>query len=58
MAGTAGACFIWVASAAGAVDVGCMHDADGAMQVVLLRSGVWLEPAVWQLCHWGQCRLP
>ena len=29
----------------------------GAMQVVLLRSSVWLEPAVWQLCHWGQHQL-
>ena len=29
MAGTAGACFIWVASGAGAVDVGCMHGAGG-----------------------------
>ena len=29
----------------------------GAMQVVPLRSGVLLEPAVWQLCHLGQCRL-
>ena len=27
----------------------------GAMQVELLRSGVFLEPAVWQLCHLGQC---
>ena len=27
----------------------------GAMQVVLLRSGVLLEPAVWQFCHSGQC---
>ena len=25
------------------------------VQVVLLRSSVKLEPAVWQLCHWGQC---
>ena len=29
----------------------------GAMQVVLLTSGVLSEPAVWQLCHLGQCRL-
>ena len=29
MAGTAGACFIWVASVAGAADVGCMHGAGG-----------------------------
>ena len=29
MAGTAGAWFIWVASVAGAVDVGCMHGAGG-----------------------------
>ena len=29
MAGTAGACFIWVAGVAGAADVGCMHGADG-----------------------------
>ena len=29
----------------------------GAMQVGLLRSSVLLEPAVWQLCHLGQCRL-
>ena len=28
------------------------------MQVVPLRSGIWLEPAVWQVCHWGQCQLP
>ena len=27
----------------------------GAMQVVPLRSSVWLEPVVWQLCHLGQC---
>ena len=27
MAGTAGACFIWVAGVAGATDVGCMHGA-------------------------------
>ena len=30
MAGTAGACFIWVASVAGAVDVDCMHGAGDA----------------------------
>ena len=29
MAGTAGTCFIWVASVAGAADVGCMHGAGG-----------------------------
>ena len=29
----------------------------GVMQVVLLRSSVLLEPAVWQLCHLGQCQL-
>ena len=29
MAGTAVAWFIWVASVAGAVDVGCMHSAGG-----------------------------
>ena len=29
----------------------------GVMQVVPLRSGVLLEPAVWQLCHLGQCWL-
>ena len=28
-----------------------------AVQVVPLKSGVWLEPAVWWLCHLGQCRL-
>ena len=28
-----------------------------AVQVVLLRSIVKLEPAVWQLCHLGQCCL-
>ena len=28
-----------------------------AMQVVLLRSSVLSEPAVWQLCHLGQCQL-
>ena len=33
------ACMVWV----------------GAMQVVPLRSGVLSEPAVWQLCHLGQC---
>ena len=27
----------------------------GAMQVGPLRSGVLLEPVVWQLCHLGQC---
>ena len=27
------------------------------MQVVLLRSGVLSEPAVWQLCHLAQCQL-
>ena len=27
----------------------------GVVQVVQLGSGVWLEPAVWQLCHLGQC---
>ena len=27
------------------------------VQVVSLRSGVLLEPAVWQLCHLGQCQL-
>ena len=31
MAGTAGAWLIWVAGVAGAVDVGCMHGAGGAM---------------------------
>ena len=30
MAGTAGACYIWVASVAGAGDVGCMHGAGGS----------------------------
>ena len=29
MIGTAEACFIWVASVAGAVDVGCMHGVGG-----------------------------
>ena len=29
MAGTAEACFIWVASVAGAADMGCMHGAGG-----------------------------
>ena len=29
MAGTAGACFIWVASVAGAADVDCMHGTGG-----------------------------
>ena len=28
------------------------------VQVVPLRSSVWLEPVVWQLCHWGQFRWP
>ena len=27
-----------------------------AVQVVLLRSSVWSDPAVWQLCHLGQCQ--
>ena len=27
----------------------------GAMQVVPLRSSVLSEPAMWQLCHLGQC---
>ena len=27
------------------------------VQAVPLKSCVWLEPAVWQLCHWGQCWL-
>ena len=27
------------------------------VQLVLLRSNVLSEPAVWQLCHLGQCRL-
>ena len=27
----------------------------GVVQVVLLRSSVKSEPAVWQLCHLGQC---
>ena len=59
MAGTAGACFIWIAGVAGAAVVDCMHGAGvGAMQVVPLRSGVWLELVVWKLCHWGQCQLP
>ena len=29
MAGTAGACFIWLASVVGVADVGCMHGAGG-----------------------------
>ena len=29
----------------------------GVMQVVPLRSGILSEPAVWQLCHLGQCQL-
>ena len=29
----------------------------GVMQVVLLGSGVLSQPAVWQLCHLGQCEL-
>ena len=29
----------------------------GVMQVVPLWSGVSREPAVWQLCHLGQCQL-
>ena len=53
MAVTAGACFIWVAGGAGTADVGCMHDAGGVMQVVLLRSAVLSEPVVWQLYHLG-----
>ena len=36
MAGTAGPCFIWGASVAGAGDVGCMHGAEEVMQVVPL----------------------
>ena len=44
MAGTAGACFILVASVAGAADVGCMHGAGGgdagcaAMKQGLVRA--------------------
>ena len=29
----------------------------GVMQVVLLRSSVLSEPALWQWCHLGQCQL-
>ena len=57
VAGTAGACFIWVAGGEGAADVGCMCGAGGVMLVVLLRSGGKTEPVVWQLCHLGQCQL-
>ena len=45
------------ASVAGAADVGCMCGVGGVMQVVLLRSSVLSEPAVWQLCHSEQCQL-
>ena len=38
---------VWAAYAVQAVVV----------QVVPLRSGVNSEPAVWQLCHLGQCQL-
>ena len=34
----------------------CMVQVE-VMQVVLLKSGVLSEPAVWQLCHLGQCWL-
>ena len=57
VAGMAGAWFIWVAGVAGAAGVGCIHCAGGVVQVVLLRSIVEAEPAVWQLCHLGQCQL-
>ena len=57
VAGTARAWLVWVASVTGAAGAGCIHLKVGVVQVVLLRSVVKLEPAVWQLCHMGQCRL-
>ena len=42
MAGTAGACFIWVASVAGAGDVGCMH---GAGDAGCATKKQWLDRA-------------
>ena len=44
MAGTAGACFIWVASVAGAADVGCMHGAGGGDAGCAAKKW-WLERA-------------
>ena len=52
MAGTAGACFIWVASVAGAAGVGCMHgvgggDAGYATKVVARQSLQCGSGATW-----------
>ena len=44
MAGTAGACFIWVASVADAADVGCMHGA-GAGDAGCATKKWWLDRA-------------
>ena len=44
MAGTAGACFIWVASVAGAADVGCMHGA-GVGNAGCAAKKQWLDRA-------------
>ena len=44
MAGTAGPCFIWVASGAGTADVGCMHGAGGG-DVGFAAKKQWLDRA-------------
>ena len=44
MAGTAGACFIWVGDVAGVVDVGCMHGA-GAGDAGCAAKKQWLDRA-------------
>ena len=44
MAGTAGACFIWVAGVAGAADVGCMHGAGGGDAACAAKKQ-WLDRA-------------
>ena len=54
VAGTAGAWFIQVLLQVQWMWAACVVQV-GAMQVMLLRSGVLSEPALWQLCHLGQC---
>ena len=44
MMGTAGACFIWVASVAGAADMGCMHGA-GGVDAGCAAKKWWLDRA-------------
>ena len=58
VAGTAGACFIWVDSIAGAADVGCMCGAGAGdagcstkKQCLVRACGVAVVPM-------GQCQLP